>query len=154
MKPVLLALCLLSVACQTGDKSAVTTTRPAISGIEGNWELVENRVGGKVIVPQRSQQIKVFNDGFFSYLMYNPDGSFHGAGAGTYTIDGNTYTETFRYSSDTTWVGFADQQTWELRGDTLIFAGFKKVLDRAGREMAPGTWGGDMFVEKRVRATL
>ncbi|WP_080240655.1 hypothetical protein [Spirosoma rigui] len=154
MKPVLVALSLLTVACQTGDKSTTTTTTSTASSIEGNWELVENRVGGKLIEPQRSQQFKVFHDGFFSYLMYNPDGSFHGAGAGTYTLDGNRYTETFRYSSDTTWVGFADQQTWELRGDTLIFAGFKKVLDRAGHEMAPGTWGGDVFVEKRVRATL
>ncbi|GAB3340660.1 hypothetical protein GCM10027299_54240 [Larkinella ripae] len=82
----------------------------------------------------------------------NPDGSFHGAGGGPFTVDGNQYHETFRYYSDTTWTGFSDQQTWELKGDTLIFRGFKKVFDRSGRELPPDAWGGDKFVEKRVRA--
>ena len=120
--------------------------------LNGAWELVENRVDGKLIEPKRSQQFKTFQDGFFSFIMYNPDGSFHGAGAGPYTLNGNQYRETFRYYSDTTWVGYANEQTWELRGDTLIFSGFKKVFDRTGKEMPSNAWGGDKFVEKRVRA--
>lgn len=147
---VLLSAFLL-VACQNTDKPAATDATARLP-IEGAWEVVENRVDGKVEKPVRPQQLKIFHDGFFSFLHYNPDGSFHGAGAGTYTLDGNQYKETFRYYNDTTWVGYADQQSWELRGDTLIFSGFRKVFDRAGNEMPANTWGGDKFIEKRVRA--
>jgi hypothetical protein len=83
--------------------------------------------------------------------MLNGDGSFHGSGAGTYETDGNQYKEKFTYYSDTTWIGYSDVQEWKLVGDTLLFSGFKKVLDRAGKEVA-GAWGGDKFIEKRVRA--
>lgn len=140
-------------ACSTSDTSSDQVTDSTThSPIEGAWELVENRVDGNVVPPVRSEQFKVFHDGFFSFIMYEPDGRFHGAGAGTYRLDGNRYTEAFRYYSDTTWVGYADQQTWALRGDTLIFEGFKKVYDRTGKLMPAATWGGDKFVEKRVRA--
>ena len=84
-------------------------------------------------------------------MMYDPDGSFHGSGAGTYTLTGNTYKEIFTYYSDTIWVGWSDEQVWELRGDTLHFAGFKKVYDPDGKER-PGDWGGDKFRQKHVRA--
>ncbi|WP_420146649.1 hypothetical protein [Spirosoma sp.] len=143
---------LLAAACQSADKSTATTGSASRSPIEGAWEVVENRVDGKLEKPVRPQQLKIFHDGFFSFIHYNPDGSFHGSGAGTYTLDGNRYKETFRYYSDTTWVDFADEQTWELQGDTLVFSGFKKVFDRRGKEMPADTWGGDKFVEKRVRA--
>jgi hypothetical protein len=143
------------MACQNTNKSSETKAdTTAISPIDGNWELVEDRVDGKVIKPVRPQQLKIFNDGFFSFMHYNPDGSFHGSGAGTYSLEGNQYKETFRYYNDTTWVGYADQQSWELRGDTLIFSGFKKVFDRDGKEMPSDTWDGDKFIEKRVRAKL
>ncbi|MEZ0606889.1 hypothetical protein ACAW74_00160 [Fibrella sp. WM1] len=145
-------LCLLSCACESAEKTSGTSASPGTSPIDGAWEVVENRVDGKVVVPVRPQQIKVFHDGFFSFIHYNPDGTFHGAGAGTYTLDGNQYKETFRYYSDTTWVGYGDAQTWELRGDTLLFSGFKTVYDRAGKAMPADAWGGDKFVEKRVRA--
>lgn len=148
-----LGIVFLVTACQKADKpSESETDRQSQSPIGGAWELVENRVDGKLEKPIRPQQLKIFHDGFFSFIHYNPDGSFHGAGAGTYILEGNQYKETFRYYDDTTWVGYADQQTWELRGDTLLFSGFKKVFDRAGKEMSADTWGGDKFVEKRVRA--
>ncbi|GAB3918395.1 hypothetical protein [Larkinella terrae] len=140
----------LATACQKTDQPAEASSGPP--SIEGSWELVENRVNGKVTKPRRAEQFKMFHDGFFSFIMYNPDGSFHGAGSGTYTLDGNQYTEKFRYYSDTAWVGYSDVQSWELKDDTLLFSGFKKVLDRNGKEMAADTWGGDRFVEKRVRS--
>ncbi len=146
----ILTFCLSAITLSCSQE-AKQTSQTSASSIEGAWELTENRVDGKLIMPKRSQQIKLFHDGFFSFMMYNEDGSFHGSGAGTYQLQGNKYIETFSHYSDTTWVGYADQQEWELRGDTLIFSGFKKVFDPKGNEMAPETWGGDKFVEKRVR---
>ncbi|AQG78532.1 hypothetical protein [Spirosoma montaniterrae] len=147
------AALLLNAACQnTGKPATPAAEATARSPIDGAWELVENRVDGKLVNPKRPQQLKIFHDGFFSFMHLDPDGSFHGSGAGTYTLDGNRYRETFRYYSDTTWVDYADEQTWELRGDTLLFAGFKKVFDRSGKQMPADAWGGDKFEEKRVRA--
>ena len=147
----LLGLLVIPIACSQTEKTT-SQVNGKESPLEGSWELVENRVDGNVVKPMRPQQFKMFHDGFFSFMHLNPDGSFHGSGAGTYSLDGNQYKETFRYYNDTTWIGYADQQTWELRGDTLIFSGFKNVFDRTGKKLPPDTWGGDKFVEKRVRA--
>ncbi|MPR35773.1 hypothetical protein [Salmonirosea aquatica] len=147
----LLILAVLSACQPKTDSQIQSASLEPTDPIEGSWELVENVVDGKKVEPIRRQQFKMFHDGFFSFFMYEPDGSFHGAGAGTYTLDGNTYKETFTYEADTTWVGWADEQSWELRGDTLLFAGFKKVYDSGGKEH-PGEWGGDKFRQKHVRA--
>lgn len=146
-------LCMVSFGCSSTD-SSTQQNRPMTdpAQLEGAWEMVENQVTGQVIRPVTPQQMKIFHDGFFSFVMYGSDGGFVHAGAGTYSVEGNRYTETFRYYSDTTWVGYTDEQTWELRGDTLIFSGFKKVFDRTGKLMPANAWGGDRFVEKRVRA--
>lgn len=142
---VLLSTCL---ACSTGQEEAGSKKK---SPIEGNWVLVENVVNGKLVIPTKSPQFKTFLDGYFNIFMYNPDGSFHGAGAGPYDIDGKKYRETFEFESNPTWIGYGDEQEWELKGDTLITKGFKKVFDPQGKVMPPETWGGDLFVEKRVR---
>lgn len=152
MKHALILIGLLSVCSACSPTQKAIEQGNGTTAIDGAWEVVESVVDGQLFRPYRPQQLKIFHDGFFSFTHYNSDGSFNGSGSGTYTLNGNQYQEIFRYYSDTIWVGFADLQTWELRGDTLIFAGFKKVLDRSGREMPAATWGGDKFVEKRVRA--
>ena len=43
---------------------------------------------------------------------------------------------------------------WPKGAEPLIFSGFKKVFDHKGKEMPSDTWGGDKFVEKRIRARL
>ena len=100
------------------------------SSIEGCWRLVQDIKLGKK-VPKLQLQFKSFNDGIYTIYMTNPDGTFHGAGAGTYKIDGNKFVETFNYYSDSTWVNYADEQEWKIVGDTLIVRGFKKVFDEA-----------------------
>ena len=81
--------------------------------------------------------------------MYKPDGSFYASAAGPYTVTGNQYKETVKYCSDPTRIGISDWQEWELMGDTLIFCGFKKVVDRTGKDVTKD-WSGDSFVQKRV----
>lgn len=148
--PVLILL--VSLSCQTTDKPSDTKTGSQVHPpIDGSWELVENKEYEKVIKPKRPQQFKMFHDGFFSFMMYNPDGSFHGSGAGTYSIEGDLYKETFRYYSDTIWVGSSDWQKWKLDGDTLYFYGFQKGIDRNGNDVTQA-WGSNKFVQKHIRA--
>ena len=122
------------------------------SPIEGNWELVSTLYNGTLTTPKRSpSQFKMFHDGYCSFLMYDDAGNFAMAGAGTYKIDGNQYQETLTYCNEPAWIGMTDWQEWEMKGDTLIFSGFKKVTKADGTDVTKD-WGGDCFVEKRVRA--
>jgi hypothetical protein len=84
-------------------------------------------------------------------LMYNDSGNFDMAGAGTFEIEGNTYKETFTYSSWPEGVGMSVWFEWEMKGDTLLFYGFKKIVLADGKDIT-NDWGGDNLIEKRVRA--
>jgi hypothetical protein len=111
---------------------------------------VENEINGKKVNAEKTQQFKVFHDGYFSFIMYDEAGKFYLAGAGPYEINGNTYIETHTYSSDPKYIGAKDWQKWEMKEDTLIFYGFEKVLLADGSDVTK-EMGGSHFVEKRVR---
>ncbi len=71
------------------------------------------------------------------------------SGASSYSLDGNTYKETFRYFGISEYVGATDWQEYELKGDTLYFKGFTKVMYADGSDKT-NQFG--KFEEKRVRA--
>jgi hypothetical protein len=131
------------VSCNTNEKKAESqpASTSAASPIEGAWETVSD--DGKIT------QFKMWHDGFFSFLMQDSSGKWSIAGTGNYSVDGNTYKETFNYSSVPEYVGTSDWQTYELKGDTLYFKGFDKVLFADGSDK---TTQFGKFEEKRVRA--
>lgn len=131
------------ISCNQDGKKAETQTVAefSVSPIEGTWETVS--ADGKIT------QMKMFNDGFFSFIMQDSSGKWSVSGAGTYTLDGNTYKETFRYSSIPEYVGATDWQQYEAKGDTLYFKGFTKVTYSDGSDKT-NQFG--KFEEKRVRA--
>jgi len=124
-----------------------------ISPIDGNWEKVSTVINGKLTTPQRKPaEFKMFNDGYFSLIHYNDDGSSLGfAGAGVFELNSNHYKETYKYAHDTTLIGASVWFDWYMEGDTLVFTGFKKVILPDGTDVTKD-WGGDTWVEKRVRA--
>ena len=121
------------------------------SAFEGNWELVSNEVVGRKINVSQNQQFKVFNKGFFCFVLNDSVGKFHSAGAGTYEVNGNIYKETMSYYSNPKYVGASDWQEWEMKGDTLIFNGFKKVTLSDGTDVTK-EWEDHKFIQKRIRA--
>ena len=139
----------LSACDKDSNKHEVVGKKP-YSPIEGNWELVSNEVSGKKIIPKRPEQFKIFNEGYFCFIMYDSLGNFYKAGAGPYEVNGNMYKETVNYYSDTKFIGTSDWQQWEMKGDTLIFYGFKKVTMADGSDVTDAL-GRDNFIEKRVR---
>lgn len=150
-KSFILSFLFLAIACSQSDQSTQHESDTK-SPLDGSWELVENWVNGQLVSPQKHpQQFKIFHDGFFSYLMYKPNGSFYNAGAGTYSTEGNQYKETFLYYSDSVYIGSSDWQEWKLESDTLYFYGFRKAVDKTGKDVTQ-EWGRNKFVEKRVRA--
>lgn len=115
-------------ACNNQPKQTLQTIETKVySPIEGSWELVSKQEEGKKAVLKSPQQFKVFNIGFFSYILCDTLGNFQNAGAGTYELNGNSYKETFKLYSDKKYNGATDWQEWEMKGDTLIFYGFKKI---------------------------
>jgi hypothetical protein len=151
---VLSGIAMLILSCTdttTMDEKQATTTEKASSttSIEGTWELVWEDVGGKVRDNGKSSQFKMFHDGFFSLIAFDSTGKWSWAGAGTYSLDGNIYKETFKYSSVPEYIGANDWQEYELKGDTLITKGFTKVVFADGKDK---TSDYPKFVEKRVRA--
>ena len=131
------------VSCNTNENKAESqlTSTPSASPIEGAWKTVS--ADGKIT------EFKMWHDGFFSFLMQDSTGKWSTAGAGNYSVDGNTYKETFQFSNVPEYVGASDWQTYELKGDTLYFKGFDKVLFPDGSDKT-AQFG--KFEEKRVRA--
>lgn len=154
--PVMVLLMMLAAArtneTRTSGKNRHSENAGApYSPIEGNWILVSNNVYGKELHPQRvPQQIKMFNKGVFSFMMYDSAGNFYYAGAGPYEVNGNRYKETFAFASVTNDINSKDWQRWEMKEDTLVFYGFEKGETADGRDVTTA-WGKNKFIEKRVR---
>ena len=47
------------------------------------------------------QQFKVFHNGQYSFVLYDPEGAFHFPGAHDYVAENNVYKEFFLYLPDT-----------------------------------------------------
>lgn len=131
------------VSCNPDQKKVESqpVAASSVSPLEGAWETVSPN--GKIT------QFKMFHDGFFSLIMQDSSGKWSMSGAGNFSLDGNTYKETFRYCSVPDYVGATDWQECELKGDTLYFKGFTKVMYADGSDKT-NQFG--KFEEKRVRA--
>lgn len=137
------------LACNNQSKESEKTTE-VYSPIEGNWELVSSELtnaGRKKHPP--TKQFKVFNDGYFSIIMFDSTGTFYGAGGGTYELTGNTYKETFNHYSDKKYDGYSDWQEWKMNGDTLFFNGMLKSTMADGTDVTNKP--DEMFKQKMVR---
>jgi hypothetical protein len=130
---------LLSCDDRSGETKPASTS--SVSPIEGSWNVISP--DGKIT------QFKMWKDGFFSLIMQDSLGKWSISGAGTYSVDGNNYKETFQYCSVPEFVGASDWQTYEIKGDTLYFKGFDKVVYADGSDKT-SQFG--KFEETRVKA--
>jgi hypothetical protein len=129
------------VSCNDKKAEGQPASTSSVSPLDGPWKLVS--ADGKIT------QFKMWHDGFFSLIMQDSLGKWSISGAGTYSIDGNNYKETFQYCSVPEFVGASYWQTYELKGDTLYFKGFDKVVYADGTDKT-SQFG--KFEETRVKA--
>ena len=120
------------------------------SPIEGAWELYSTEKGGKITYHKKPKQIKVYHDGYLCLMQYDSTGKFAFAAAGTYEVDGNHYKETCTHHTMTGLIGASIWFDYSINGDTATFSGFKKVVMADGKDVTQD-WGGDSFIEKKVR---
>ena len=101
----------------------------AQSGIlEGTWEVVsakttapDGTVSERTIADpdDKGGSIRIINATHFAVVGYGKDGSFGWATAGTYTVEGNTYTEFVTKAADPSWVGWVNPAEFVLEGDLM-----------------------------------
>ena len=155
MKNVTIALivatsCLLAFTSNKPQRMDNPPHKTTVSPMEGAWELYSTEAKGKTTYHKKPKQIKVYQDNNFCMMHYDTTGKFYYACAGTYELDGNRYKETFIYHSMAAFTGASIWYDWSANGDTLTFAGFKKILSPDGKDVTQD-WGGDYFIEKKVR---
>jgi hypothetical protein len=133
-----LAACLVFAACAAEPEGSPNPLpQGAKSPLDGAWELIRGEYtdpDGRTTVEEydRAFQLKLFTPTHFAYLMRNADGTFREAGAGRYTLTGDTYREVHGYQSQNHYVDYTASWRYRISGDTLYMEGPAQVLDAAG----------------------
>lgn len=93
--------------------------------LQGTWKLLAAKWNADTKQFADNTIYKIYAGGRFALLFYNPsDNSFAGAGGGTYTVDGDQFTEYLEYFSfDTTAVGSEQTYHYEIRDGILHQSG-------------------------------
>jgi hypothetical protein len=106
--------------------------------IEGTWRLLTGTLieKGDTTVTDYTKNvsfIKIINDSHFSFVQHDLNkgkdsaSAIFAAGAGSYTLKDNSYTEHLEYCSAREWEGHDFSFTIELHGDTLTQSGVEKI---------------------------
>jgi hypothetical protein len=127
LQPLLLAIVLFA-ACQP---------QPESFRMNGTWRLISGTTITKGVATvtdytKDSKFLKIINDDHFTFIKHdlNPprDSSNHfDAGGGSYTLNGDQYTEHLDFYSDHNWEGKTFPFTVTISHDTLIQRGREKV---------------------------
>lgn len=105
--------------------------------IKGTWRLISGTTTSKTEhtstdYTKTQQMIKIINDSHFAFLKHDlkpgKDGKNNfDAGGGSYTLEGDQYTEHLDYYNDRNWEGKTFTFTVKINGDTLVQKGIEKV---------------------------
>jgi len=116
---------------------AFIKAKHSVVHLNGTWQLVSGTTitkGVSVVTDYTKNQsmIKIINDTHFAFLRHDlntkKDSSNHfDAGGGSYTLNGNNYTEHLDYYTDKNWEGKTFDFTVTIKNDTLIQKGLEKV---------------------------
>lgn len=122
-------------SCNTQVKTEVKDS--ASLPIEGTWRLVSGRVTTKkdttfTDYTKGQEMIKILNKTHFAFLRHDLSGgkqpdAVYAAGGGTYTLDGNKYSEHLAFFNDRNWENHDFHFTVEIKGDTLFQSGVEKI---------------------------
>lgn len=107
--------------------------------LEGTWQLIsgtviQNHDTTVTYYTKNKRFIKIVNGSHFAFLLHDltkgkdSTASFS-AGAGTYSLKDNLYTEQLEYCNDREWEGHSFPFTITIHEDTLIQQGIEKLVD-------------------------
>lgn len=101
----------------------------ACESLEGAWQLayaVYKDQSGKVVYEIKGdsdKSLKILSKQHFSFITQAKDGKFAAAGAGTWSVKGNTYTEVVSYASLDRLMGKTYVFQCQLKEGTWIHSG-------------------------------
>ncbi len=131
---ILISLAL--AACTPAQKDASSETDLSLIG---TWKLISGatiREADTTVVDYTQGQrfIKIINESHFSFFRHDlnkgqDSTAVFAAGAGSYTLAGNTYTEQLEYFSLREWEGHDFEFTVSIEQDTLIQTGIEKIVE-------------------------
>ena len=147
---LLATVCVLAFVPNKPQRMDNPLHKTTASPIEGAWELYSTEKAGKTTYHKKPSQIKVHHDGYCSVIAFDSTGKFNYAAAATYELDGIHYKETCTYHTMPALIGASLWFDCSITGDTMLLSGFKKVVMADGRDVTKD-WGGDSFVQKKVR---
>lgn len=120
--------------------AACTSKENEKLGIEGTWKLLNGTLieAGDTLVTDYTQNvsfIKIINGTHFSFIQHDLNGgkdstAVFAAGAGSYNLEGNKYTEHLVYCSDRAWENHDFEFEISIDQDTLIQKGLEKIEDQ------------------------
>ena len=121
---------------QEGQSDTNTIKTESEHPLVGGWELIHGKYGLPEdtieVKPEELKPLKVFSKNHFSYVMNDEGGSFFGASAGSYVINGNRYTETTSLSSNPEGIGTKTTFIFRIQGDTLFMNGPVNIINAKG----------------------
>jgi len=132
--------CTMTVETDADKKEAIKKAlgENIANPIEGTWKLVSGTTIIKTDTTvadytQGQEMIKIINPTHFAFLKHDltkgKDTAIFVSGGGTYTLDGEKYTEQLVYCSDRAWEGHSFPFTVTVVEDTLLQQGVEKVAD-------------------------
>ena len=128
---------LLLAACKEPAKESKVTEKVVLP-IEGTWKLASalqitkgDTVSTYPVAGQKDEMIKILNADHFAFLRHDLDGNkgkrIYDSGAGTYTLEGDNYTENLKYYTNRAWEGNSFKFKVTFKGDSLIQKGIEKI---------------------------
>ena len=131
------AVLVLSITCITCTKQQTDHTSARPSAIEGTWKLVSGMLvekGDTTMTDYTTERsmIKIINTSHFAFLNHDlhkgkDSAALFVAGGGTYTLNGDQYTENLEYCSARDWEGNTFHFTVTISGDSLVQKGIEKI---------------------------
>ncbi len=103
--------------------------------LNGGWQRIVVKVNGKM-EDNPPQEFRVYNNGFFSIIGRDSTGAWKETHGGTYEISNNLYKEKIIYSSYPDRMGSTHWQQFNMKGDTVTFRLFNKLINANGEDVS------------------
>jgi hypothetical protein len=117
-----------------GQKRKIhASSKLSVASLNGCWKRISVITDGKPGV--EPLQLRIFSDGFYTYIGQDTAQNWTRTFAGTYEIDNNLYKETTQYSSVSDIIGLIHWQEIKIIGDTLRLKFYNKRVDAKGNEL-------------------
>lgn len=129
------AALLALASCKQKTETAADTASTK-SPLNGSWRLVSSKSITKDTVDTSPKSgietVKLYNDTHFTFFTHDTkkgkiDTPVFSAGAGTYTLSGDKYTEHLQYCNAREWEDHDFDFTMNLKNDTMTQRGVEKV---------------------------